>query len=150
MMRKSTRFEPIHAIASNAADSLSRGVADAERHLAEGERQLLQLQKYRTDYLSQPERSSDSMDTVRLQNLRSFLDRLGDAVRVQTEVVAAARADDEAKRLAWSQKRVEAESLAKVVDRFKLDERRAQDKRDQNESDDANMRRLATDHFDVG
>ena len=150
MMRKSTRFEPIREIASNTADSLRRGVADAERHLAEGERQLLQLQKYRADYLSQPERSPDSMDTVRLQNLRSFLDRLGDAVRVQTEVVAAARTDYEAKRLLWSQKRVEAEALAKVVDRFKLDERRAQDKRDQNESDDASMRRLATEHFDVG
>lgn len=149
-MRKSTRFEPIREIASSTADSLRLGVADAERHLAEGERQLLQLQKYRTDYLSQPERSPDSMDTVRLQNLRSFLDRLGDAVRVQTEVVAAARADYEAKRLAWSQKRVEAEALAKVVDRFKLDERRAQEKRDQNESDDASMRRLATEHFDVG
>jgi flagellar protein FliJ len=150
MMRKSTRFEPIREIASNTADALSRGVADAERHLAEGERQLLQLQQYRTDYLNQPERSPDSMDTVRLQNLRSFLDRLGDAVRVQTEVVATARADYEAKRLLWSQKRVEAEALAKVVDRFKLDERRAQDKRDQNESDDASMRRLATEHFDIG
>ena len=150
MMRKSTRFEPIRAIASNTADALSRGVADAERHLAESERQLTQLQKYRTDYLSQREQSADGMDTVRLQNLRSFLDRLGDAVRVQTEAVAAARAEYEAKRLLWSQKRVEAEALAKVVDRFKLDERRAQDKRDQNESDDASMRRLATENFDVG
>ena len=150
MMRKSTRFEPIREIASNTADNLRRGVADAERHLAESERQLAQLQKYRTDYLSQREQSADGMDTVRLQNLRSFLDRLGDAVRVQTEAVAAARVDYEAKRLLWSQKRVEAEALAKVVDRFKLDERRAQDKRDQNESDDASMRRLATENFDVG
>ena len=149
-MMKSKRFEPIREIASNSADSLSRGVADAERHLAEVEKQLLQLQKYRTDYLDQSDQKPDTLDTVRLQNLRSFLDRLADAIRVQTQAVAAARTDYEAKRLQWSLKRVEAEALGKVVERFKLDERRAQDKRDQNESDDASMRRLAGEQVEIG
>ncbi len=148
-MMKSKRFESIREIARNSADALSRGVADAERHLAEVERQLAKLQKYRTDYLGQSESKTDGMDTVRLQNLRSFLDRLAEAIRVQSEALAAARCDYEAKRLLWSQKRVEAEALGKVVERFKLDERRVQDKQDQSETDDSSMRRLATEQFEV-
>ena len=147
-MMKSKRFEPIREIASSAADSLSRGVADAERHLAEMERQLAQLNNYRADYVTRSEQSPGSVDTVRLQNFRSFLGRLSDAIRLQNEAVAAARADYERKRQQWSAKRVEAEALGKAVERFKQDERRAQDRRDQHESDDAGMRRLAAETFE--
>jgi len=69
-MMKSKRFEPIREIASNTAESLQQGVADAERHLAEMERQLAQLTSYRTDYVTRSEQSSGSVDAVRLQNFR--------------------------------------------------------------------------------
>lgn len=149
-MMKSKRFEPIREIASNTADSLQQGVADAERHLAEMERQLAQLTNYRTDYVARSEQAQGGVDAVRLQNFRSFLGRLSDAIRLQGEAVKAARADYDAKRQHWSVKRVEAEALGKAVERFRLDERRAQDRRDQNEMDDASMRRLAAEHFEPG
>jgi len=64
--------------------------------------------------------------------------------------VKAARADYDAKRQQWSVKRVEAEALGKAVERFRMDERRAQDRRDQNEMDDASMRRLGAEQFERG
>lgn len=149
-MMKSKRFEPIREIASNTADSLQQGVADAERHLAEMERQLAQLSSYRADYVKRSEQSSGAVDAVRLQNFRSFLGRLSEAIRLQGEAVQAARADYDAKRQQWSVKRVEAEALGKAVERFRLDERRAQDRRDQNEMDDASMRRLAAEQVEPG
>ena len=148
-MVKSKRFEPIREIASNSANELSRGVADAERHLAEMERQLEQLKTYRSDYVEQSSTGPDAVDAVRLQNFRSFLDRLGEAIRVQSELVNAARTDYAAKRLRWSEKRVEAEALGKVVERFRLDERRIQEKRDQNEMDEAALRRMTAESFDL-
>ena len=143
-MMKSKRLEPIREIASNAADSLQPAVATAGKHLAEMERQLEQLLNYRADYVSRSERAPGSVDAVRLQNFRSFLGRLTDAIRLQKESVEAARADYEAKRQQWSAKRVEAEALGKAVERFRVDERRAQDRRDQHESDEASLRRATS------
>jgi len=148
-MVKSKRFEPIREIANNSANDLSRGVADAERHLAEMERQLEQLKTYRSDYVNQSSSGPGAVDAVRLQNFRMFLDRLGEAIRVQSGVVGAAKDDYEAKRARWSEKRVEAAALGKVVERFKADERRNQDRRDQNEMDEAALRRLTADAFDL-
>jgi flagellar FliJ protein len=148
-MVKSKRFEPIREIASNSANDLSRGVVDAERHLAEMERQLEQLKNYRSDYMNQSSSGPGTVDTVRLQNFRMFLDRLGEAIRVQAGLVGAARVDYEAKRARWSEKRVEAEALGKAVERFKLDERRVQEKRDQSETDEAALRRMTADGFEL-
>jgi len=142
-MLKSKRFEPIRAIASNAADSLQQAMAEAERHLADMERQLAELTRYRGEYLSNSASTHGGVDTVRLLNYRSFLSRLSEAIRLQGEAVGRARTEYERRRQQWSAKRVEAEVLGKAVERFRQDERRAQDRRDQNESDDASMRRLS-------
>jgi flagellar export protein FliJ len=80
------------------------------------------------------------MDAVKLQNYRSFLDRLGDAKRQHQKNLDAARAEFEKRRALWSEKRVEAESLGRVVDRFRKEERAAEDRKEQHEGDDAAMR----------
>jgi flagellar export protein FliJ len=84
---------------------------------------------------------------VKLQNYRSFLDRLGDAMRQQQKLLEHARAEYEKKRADWSEKRVEAESLGRVVERFRKEEQRAVDQREQREGDEAAMRlMLAADN----
>ena len=82
-MMKSKRFEPIREIASSSADDLSRAMAEAARKVAEIERQIQQLQSYRDDYLRKSGQGTAAVDAVKLQNYRSFLDRLGDALRQQ-------------------------------------------------------------------
>jgi flagellar FliJ protein len=138
-MTKSKRFEPIQEIASNSADALSRPMADAARKVADLERQLAQLETYRDEYVRNSA-VAGAMDAVRLQNYRSFLDRLGEALRQHVRNLDAARADYERRRLQWSEKRVEAESLGRAVERFRAEERRAADQRDQRELDDAAIR----------
>jgi flagellar biosynthesis chaperone FliJ len=51
-----------------------------------------------------------------------------------------ARADYERHRLQWSEKRIEAESLGRAIDRFRKQEQHAADQREQREGDDAAMR----------
>jgi flagellar protein FliJ len=138
-MTKSKRFEPIREIASNSADALSRPMADAARKVADLERQLAQLQTYRDEYVRNSA-VAGAMDAVKLQNYRSFLDRLGEAMRQHAKNLDAARAEYERRRLEWSEKRVEAESLGRAVERFRAEEQRAADRRDQHELDDAAMR----------
>jgi flagellar FliJ protein len=139
-MTKSKRFEPIREIASNSADALSRAMADAGRRVADLERQLEQLERYRAEYMQSPATAGASMDAVKLQNYRSFLDRLGEAKRQHQKNLDAARAEYEKRRALWSEKRVEAESLGRAVERFRKEERAAEDRREQREGDDAAIR----------
>ena len=139
-MMKSKRFEPIQQIASTSAMDLSRAMGEAGRKVADLERQLEQLQSYRDEYVRNSTQSARSMNAVQLQNYRSFLDRLGEALRQHLKNLDAARAEYERRRVLWSEKRIEAESLGRVVDRFRKEEQHAADRREQREGDDAAMR----------
>jgi flagellar export protein FliJ len=139
-MTKSKRFEPIQQIASTSAMDLSRAMGEAGRKVADLERQLEQLQSYRDEYVRNSTQSAGSMNAVQLQNYRSFLDRLGEALRQHLKNLDAARAEYERRRVLWSEKRIEAESLGRVVDRFRKEEQHAADRREQREGDDAAMR----------
>ena len=139
-MMKSKRFEPIQEIASNSADQLSRAMAEAGLKVTDLERQLEQLQSYRDEYLRNSAPANGATDAVKLQNYSTFLDRLGEALRQHAKNLDTARAEYERRRALWSEKRIEAESLSKVVDRFRKEEQHAADRREQREGDDAAMR----------
>jgi flagellar FliJ protein len=139
-MSKSKRFEPIQEIASSTANDLSRSMAEAASKVADLERQLEQLQSYRDEYTRNSTQGNGAMDAVKLQNYRTFLDRLGEALRQHAKNLEAARGEYERRRAAWSEKRIEAESLGRVVDRFRKEEQDAAVRREQREGDDAAMR----------
>jgi flagellar export protein FliJ len=139
-MMKSKRFEPIRVIASTSAKDLSRAMAEAGRKVTDLERQLQQLQVYRDEYVANSTQSGGAIDAVKLQNYRSFLERLGEAMRQHHKSLEAARAEYEKRRAIWSEKRIEAESLGRAVDRFKKEEQRASDAREQRDGDEAAMR----------
>jgi flagellar protein FliJ len=139
-MMKSKRFEPIQEIASTSANDLSRSMGEAGRKVADLERQLEQLQSYRDEYLRNSSQSAAAIDAVKLQNYRSFLDRLGEALRQHLKSLETARAEYEKRRAIWSEKRVEAESLSRAVDRFRKEEQHVADRREQREGDDTALR----------
>jgi len=139
-MRKSKRFEPIQEIASTKAEDLGRIMGEAARKVTDLERQLEQLQTYRDEYVRNSTQSSGAIDAVKLQNYRSFLDRLGEAMRQHAQSLTLARAELDKRRALWSEKRTEAESLSRAVERFRKEEQHAADRREQRDGDDAAMR----------
>jgi flagellar FliJ protein len=139
-MVKSKRFEPIREIASTSAKDLSRAMGEAAKKVADLERQLEQLQTYRDEYVRNSTQSNGAIDAVKLQNYRSFLDRLGEALRQHLKSLEGARAEFERRRAQWSEKRIEAESLNRVVDRFRKEEQHAAERREQRDGDEAAMR----------
>lgn len=139
-MIKSKRFEPIHEIASSSAKDLSRAMGEAGLKVQDLERQLEQLKSYRDEYVRNSTQADGAMDAVKLQNYRSFLDRLGEAMRQHLKSLDAARKEFERRRVQWSEKRIEAESLSKVVDRFRREEQHVADRREQRDGDEAAMR----------
>ncbi len=144
-MIKSKRFQPIQEIAASSAHHLSRAMADAGLKVTELERQFGQLESYRDEY-ARKSAAGGAIDAVRLQNSRSFLDRLGEALRQNRKTLAIARMEYEKRRSEWSEKRVEAESLGRVVERCRLQEKQAADEREQREVDErSSAHRLARD-----
>ncbi len=125
-------------------------MADAGLKVTELERQLEQLQAYRNDYLKNTAPASAATDAVKLQNYSAFLDRLGDALREHLKNLDSARAEYERRRALWSEKRIEAESLSRVVDRFRKEEQHAADRREQREGDDAALRTLVAARGESG
>jgi len=136
--------------ASTSARDLSRVMGDAGRKVAELERQLEQLQVYRDEYVRNSTQANGAMDAVKLQNYRSFLERLGEALNQHQKSLELARKDFDKRRAQWSEKRVEAESLNRVVDRFRKEEQSAADRREQREGDDAAMRVMLATRTDTG
>ena len=149
-MMKSKRFEPIQEIASTEAVDLSREMGEAGRNVADIESQLEQLKTYRDEYVRNSTQSAAAIDAVKLQNYRSFLDRLGEALRQLMKSLETARAEYERRRALWSEKRVEAESLSRVVDRFRKEEQHVADRREQREGDDAALRASLAAPGDAG
>ena len=149
-MTKSKRFEPIQEIAATSAKDLSRTMAEAGRKVADLERQLEQLQTYRDEYVRNSTQSAGAIDAVKLQNYRSFLDRLGEALNQHLKSLDIARKEFEKRRAQWSEKRMEAESLNRVIDRFRKEEQYAADGREQREGDDAAMHRMLAARTDTG
>jgi flagellar protein FliJ len=149
-MRKSKRFEPIHAIASSSAEDFSRAMAEAGRKVTDLERQLEQMHSYRDEYVRNSAQAAGAIDAVKLQNYRTFLDRLGEALRQLSKKLDDARTEYERRRALWSEKRVEAESLSRVVDRFRKEEQHAADRREQREGDDAALRVSMAAQAEIG
>jgi len=139
-MMRSKRFEPIQEIASTSAKDLSRTMGEAARHVAELEKQLEQMNSYRDEYVRKSTQATGTMDAVKLQNYRSFLGRLGEALRQHLATLEAARAEYERRRVLWSEKRIESESLGRVIERFRREEQQVAEQREQREGDDAAMR----------
>ena len=114
-MQRSKRFEPIQQIVAASAEELAKRVAESGRRVAELDRQLTQLNSYRDEYVNSSKATQGVMDAVKLQNYRSFLDRLGEAIRQHVIKLDAARAEHEKRRVIWSDKRVEVESLGRAL-----------------------------------
>jgi len=138
-MTRSERMQPIKTLADTREREAGDAVASARRLLGEREQQLEQLRGYRAEYAARAAREG-AADAVRLANYHAFLARLAAAVRQQQELVDAARQDLERRIAEWQERRVEALSLAKAVDRLATAERRVADRREQQESDERALR----------
>jgi flagellar FliJ protein len=132
-------MQPIKALADTRERDAGVGVAAARRVLEDREKQLEQLRAYRSEYASRAAHEG-AADAVRLQNYHAFLARLGDAIRQQEELVATAREELERTTAAWHERRIEAASLGKAVERIAEGEQKAGERREQRETDERALR----------
>jgi flagellar FliJ protein len=137
MIRRDKRLEPLNELAGNAERSHAMNMVEAERRLAEAEKRLEDLVRYRLEYeQSFVARASGGVEVQRLREHQVFIARLGEAARAQQQVIAQLRNECESARLHWREAATHKKVVGKVMERAQADERRELDRRAQSETDE--------------
>jgi len=139
---QSKRLRPVHRVAESREQTAARELGDSRRYVHEQEERLVELRNYHTEYLERFHSAAKlGMSAMQLQEYRAFLSKLERAIREQEAVIVDGRNVQQFKKDNWQDKHVRTQALEKVMDRYKQAETKAQDKREQKESDDRSQRK---------
>jgi flagellar FliJ protein len=140
-MSPSKRLKPVQQVAATRERNAARTMGQARQHLAQEEAKLAQLRQYHQEYLQRFQTvASQGMSANQLQEYRAFLAKLDEAVRQQEKVVATSMANHSTHKNNWKQKHSRTQALGKVVERYRKDELKAADCKEQKENDERNNR----------
>jgi len=122
----------------------ARRVGAAERHLVEMQQKLAALEKYRSEYEAGfKSRAGAGLDVVGMRDFQTFLAKLGEAMAQQRELVTSAQKVLDAERSQWREAAQRAHVVETLAERWQTEESRAENRRDQIESDDLSQQRAA-------
>ena len=140
-MKRSERMQTVERVVSDAERKRAEALAARERHVTECESKLQELESYQKSYAEQFQtRMGAGIGAAGLRDFQSFMLRLGEAVKQQTQLVAKAKADRDAERKVWQHAAQRAEAVGGLVERWQKEEQYQQDKQDQRDSDERAQR----------
>jgi flagellar export protein FliJ len=140
-MNKAERLEPLKDFAGKVETEAARRLAASAKALAAKEQEVAQLRSYLAEYRQSADLAAGT-DSLRWQNARAFLRKLGDLVSAREaelhQAVVAYRL--EADR--WRDSHRHAKSLDKIVAAAEREARAELDKREQRELDELTLSRM--------
>ena len=140
-MKRSDRMKTVQRAVEDAERRRAEALAASERRVAETESRLAELQNYQVTYAREfATRARFGMGGAGLRDYQTFMARLAEAVRQQTQIVYRARAERDAELERWRNAASRAKAVGGVVKRWQGEEQRALDRREQNESDERSQR----------
>jgi flagellar FliJ protein len=123
-------------LATAEKESLQR-LGQAQHRLREARERLAELERYRADYLQTLNgRALAGMGAQSLRDFQTFVARLGEAVRQQTQLVGRCEAECEFERTRWSQAALQVRALQSVVNRWQQEETLVGNRIEQREMDE--------------
>lgn len=140
-MSPSKRLKPVQRFAHSKEQKAARVMGQAKKSLQQEEAKLEQLKQYHQEYLERfKQMAREGMSATQLQEYRAFLAKLDEAVNQQQEVVAASIVNHSSSKSVWKKKHSRTQALNKAVDRFREQEKKIADTREQKESDEHSQR----------
>jgi len=134
-------MQTVERVVSEVERKRAESLAACERRVAESESRLAELESYMKSYAEQFQaRAGGGIGAAGLRDFQTFMARLGEAVRQQTQIVLQARADRDAELRTWQQAAQRAEAVGGLVKRWQSEEQRQHEKREQLESDERSQR----------
>lgn len=140
-MSPSKRLKPVQQVAATRERNAARTMGQARKHLAQEEAKLEQLRQYHQEYLDRfQQAASQGISATQLQEYRAFLAKLDEAIQQQVKVVANSMANHSSHKDNWKQKHTRTQALGKVVERYRKEELKDEDRKEQKENDEHNTR----------
>lgn len=141
-MSPSKRFKPIQQLASDKERKAAAALGDALRVREEAERRLGELRQYHAEYMERFRATVAAGATAAtFRDYQTFLDKLEQAIKEQQDVVNRAEAQCARSKDAWRDRHAHSKAMDNAVGRMKESERKAGEKKEQNEQDDRNNQR---------
>lgn len=135
MKRRSERMQKIVSLAAADERRESLAMGESQRQLGALIERLDELTAYRREYAAR-ELPASGVSALRWRDYQTFLARLDQAVTAQRELILDREKNVDAHRRRWMNKRRRLESLTRVLDRYRSEERVAADRRRQKVLDD--------------
>lgn len=136
----SARLQPLQQIAESREEEASRRLLDRQRALSERESRLNEL----TRYLSEYEGLAQAHNPRLLMNRQAFVERLREAVAIQTQLVQQARSGCDVERAEWLLQRKQVATLDQLADCYRRRESAVEAQRTQKQLDEFALRRFMT------
>ncbi len=139
-------MKPVTHVAEARERNAARALGAARQQLTAAEARLSELCGWRDDYQRRLKTAGGAgMNTREWSEYQIFLARLNDAIARQQEQVGQRRRDYDQTRLDWQSQRTRTLALDKVVERYRRDEIRGEQRREQRETDERGQRALTRD-----
>jgi len=136
--RRSERMRSIEALSNRESQDLAVRMEQQARALREAESRLGELTEYLEGYAKeQAEKSrSGGVSAMQLTETHLFMERLREAVALQTAAVEKARSSYESCRARWIAQHVRTSALGSAVHRFEAEEAREVLQREEHAADE--------------
>jgi flagellar FliJ protein len=134
-------MQTVERVVSDAEKKRAEVLAASERRLNECASRLTELETYQKNYADQfNTRAGGGMGALGLRDYQTFMARLAEAVKQQTQMVLKAREDRDAELRTWQSAAQRSEAVGGLVKRWQTEERREDDRKEQRESDERAQR----------
>lgn len=135
MRKRSEKISKVLALEAAAERRFGAATGRSQRQLQEHLARLGELNAYRQSYSSHS-RSLEDVSSAHWKDYQSFLQRLDQAVQSQQQLVRDAEHNLEIHRRRWLAKRQRLDSLQRVLDRYRVEEKQFEERREQRVQDD--------------
>ena len=139
-MKKSSRIQTVARVARIEEENAIVQFSKTQRIIEEREHKLRELEEYYIEYkYRMDEMGGSGTDINKLNEYRKFVRQIGEAVKIQKQLVAEARGELEKDSASWKAARVHHKVINKYQQRCKGEENMQQLRREQKESDEKAM-----------
>ena len=143
-MSRSARLEKIADIKLGIENVARVSLVSARTQFQSQENQLKQLRVYKEEYQDRlNSRMKNTISANEIQDYQYFFSSLDNAISQQTEVVEQCALQVEASRKNWLEKKQTVSKISRVAESLREQEHAYQQKSEQKESDELNLRLFA-------
>jgi len=152
MNNRGQRLPLVAQVARDREAAAAQGLADCQRRLAEHQARLQQLLAFRGEYTEQLQNAGSSgISGHQLQNYAAFLANLEHGIACSQQQLANLHEELQRQRDSWVMSRAKTQGLEAALQRYRLEQGRAEERREQAESDERALQgRWRTSDIEAG